>query len=176
MRQLDRQAVYEFVNVEIVKFHQARLARLEKISLKEILKKKNPYLFRAKNILTANELVPSILDAFLSSSEEKLFGDFLEQLAIFVSQETCDGKKSTAQGIDLEFDRDGIRYLVSIKSGPNWGNSSQYRKLEDDLKRGVQVQRQAQSGLHIQPVLGMCYGKRATSDTGVYLKLIIRVN
>ena len=31
-------------------------------------------------------------------------------------------------GIDLEFDKDGVRYIVTIKSGPNWGNSSQIGK------------------------------------------------
>jgi len=161
METVDRQAVCDFVNREIVRFHQARLRRLEEISLTEVLRKKNPYLFRAKNMLTASELVRAILDAFLSSSEEKLFGDFLEQLALFISQQTCGGIKSSAQGIDLEFDREGTHYLVSIKSGPNWGNSSQYARLEEDFKRAVKVQRQAHLAARIQPVLGICYGNTA---------------
>jgi hypothetical protein len=172
MKPLDRQAVFDFVNVEIVKFHNARLDRLARISLTEVLRKKNPYLFRAKNMLTAGDLVRAILDAFLSSSEEKLFGDFLESLAVFISGQTCDGKKSTAEGLDLEFDQAGTRYLISIKSGPNWGNSSQVRRLEENFKRAVVVQRQAHSGLTIQPVLGICYGRSATSDRGVYLRIM----
>ncbi|MEJ2148173.1 MAG: PmeII family type II restriction endonuclease [Chloroflexota bacterium] len=172
MKPLDRQAVFDFVNVEIVHFHNARLDRLARISLSEVLRKKNPYLFRAKNMLSAGDLVRAILDAFLSSSEEKLFGDFLESLAIFVSGQTCDGKKSTAEGLDLEFDHEGVRYLVSIKSGPNWGNSSQVRRLEDNFKRAVIVQRQSQSRLTIQPVLGICYGRAATRDRGAYLRIM----
>jgi hypothetical protein len=172
MEAFDRQTVYDFVNVEIVKFHDARLARLENLNLKEVLRKKNPYLFRAKNLLTAGQLIPAILDAFLSSSEEEIFGKFLEQLAIFISGQTCGGRKSSAEGVDLEFDLDGIRYIVSIKSGPNWGNSSQYRRLEENFRRAVVVQRQAQPALHIQPVLGICYGRTATRDKGLYRKIV----
>ncbi len=171
MRKLDREALGDFVSREIVQFHEARLARLEKISLREVLRKKNPYLFRAKNVTTAGELVEGIMDAFLSSSEEKIFGDFLEELAIFVSQQTSGGRKSSAEGIDLEFDRAGTRYLVSIKSGPNWGNSSQYRALRANFKQAIVVQRQGRHGLHVRAVLGMCYGKRRPSDTGDYVRL-----
>lgn len=77
--------VCEFVNENIVDFHQRRISSLENLSLQTLLKK-NPYLFKAKNITTANELITGLLDAFLSSSEEKLFGDFLEELAVFLLQ------------------------------------------------------------------------------------------
>lgn len=171
MNALERQAMCDFANREIVKFHESRLARLRRISLDEILRKKNPYLFRAKNLADASELVSVILDAFLSSSEEELFGSFLEELAIFVSEQTCGGRKSSAAGIDLEFDRDGIRYLVAIKSGPNWGNSSQYRRLESDFKAATIVQRQSHRAVHIRAVLGICYGRLPTKDTGVYTRI-----
>jgi len=132
MRKLKNNDVRKFVNNNIVTFHEARTKILTELNLKKIIKKKNPYLFKAKNITVASDFIKTILDAFLSSSEEKLFGDFLEELAIFISTKTCDGKKSSATGIDLEFDNKNIHYLVSIKSGPNWGNNSQQRKQEED--------------------------------------------
>ena len=95
----------DFVNINIEKFHNNKLKTLSDINLKNILKKKNPYLFKAKNITLASDFITEILDAFLSSSEEKLFGDFLEELAIFISASTCGGRKSSATGIDLEFDK-----------------------------------------------------------------------
>lgn len=171
MSTLDRQSVYEFANQEIGNFHDTRLALLDKLKLRDVIKKKNPYLFRAKNILNASDLIKSMLDARLSSSEEKLFGDFLERLAIFISQQVANGRKSSAKGIDLEFERDTIRYLIAIKSGPKWGNSSQYQSLEANFKAAVKVQRQAQSGLHIQPVLGICYGSTQRVDNGLYVKI-----
>ncbi len=83
IKKLDHKALIDFANAEIVKFHNSRVARLEEVQLHDVLKKKNPYLFRAKDIVGAPGLVSSILDAFLSSSEEELFGTFLEELAIF---------------------------------------------------------------------------------------------
>lgn len=41
------------------------------------------------------------------------------------------GRKAGIDGIDLDFDKYGQRYLVAIKSGPNWGNDSQIKKLID---------------------------------------------
>lgn len=169
---LDKQAVEEFVNYEIVRsFHNLRLAALEGVNLYDVLKKKNPYLFRAKNIQTASELIGSMLDARLSSSEEKIFGDFLEKLAIFVSQQTSNGRKSSAKGIDLEFDREDTLYLVSIKSGPNWGNSSQYQALRQNFQNAIRVQRQADRNKAIRAILGICYGKTRTTDNGAYIKI-----
>jgi hypothetical protein len=143
---------------------------LAALSLKDVLKKKNPYLFRAKHLVTASELVSSIMDAFLSSSEEKLFGDFLEDLAIFVSEQCCHGRKSSAEGLDLEFVREGTRHLVSIKSGPNWGNSSQYRALKAAFKRALIVQAQRHDGLQAQAVLGICYGRTRSTYNGEYYR------
>ncbi len=169
MRSLDREGLFQFVNENIDSFHESRLQILNRIDLKKVLKSKNPYLFAVKNLQTPDDLIRSMLDALLSSSEEKVFGDFLEALAIFVSQQTCDGRKSSAAGIDLEFDNEGVRYLAAIKSGPNWGNSSQYQSLRENFKRAMIVQNQARSGLRIQAVLGMCYGKRRDSDAGHYI-------
>ena len=171
MSQLNRAELCDYVNSKIVHFHQARLARIEKIKLREILRKKNPYLFRAKNVLKAGELIDGIMDAFLSSSEEKLFGDFLEELAIHISAQSCGGRKSPAQGLDLEFQRANKLYLVSIKSGPNWGNSSQYTALRQAFRKAKSVLGQAHSGVWLQPVLGICYGRTRYSDNGDYIKL-----
>jgi hypothetical protein len=75
------------------------------------------YLFKAKNIRTAPELITGLLDAFLSSSEEKLFGDFLEELAIFIAGKTYKGHKSSASGVDLEFFKNDIHYMTLLQKG-----------------------------------------------------------
>ena len=51
-----------------------------------------------------------------------------------------DGRKSSAEGIDLEFERDTIYYLVSIKSGPNWGNSGQIKKMVQNFAKARRIQ------------------------------------
>ncbi len=172
MEKLDVNEINDFVNKNISMFHQNKLKSLQSINLKDVLKKKNPYLFKAKNIAVASDLVTSILDAFLSSSEEKHFGDFLEELAIFISGKTCKGRKSAATGVDMEFVNQETHYLVSIKSGPNWGNSSQQNKQESDFQIATKVLKQSKRSLNVQPVLGICYGKVRTSYLRGYLKVV----
>lgn len=171
MNSLNLNDVRDYVNETVVDFHQRRLKSLEELKLEKLLTK-NPYLFKAKNLLTANALIEDLLSAFLSSSEEKLFGDFLEGLAVFVAQKTCGGHKSTAQGVDLEFFNNETHYIVSIKSGPNWGNSSQQDKLEQDLKTAVARLKQSKRSSNIQPVLGICYGKTKTTFLRGYMKIV----
>src|SRR5262245_9662677 len=109
MKSLNLDEVREYVNGNIVDFHQRKIKSLEELRLKKLLTK-NPYLFKAKNISPAGELITNLLEAFLSSSEEKLFGDFLEGLAICVAERTCNGHKSTAPGVDLEFFNKRVHY------------------------------------------------------------------
>jgi len=171
MKPLRLDEVREYVNETIVDFHQRKIKSLEELRLEKLLTK-NPYLFKAKNITTAGELITNLLEAFLSSSEEKLFGDFLEGLAVFIAQNTCNGHKSTAPGVDLEFFNKKAHYVVSVKSGTNWGNSSQHNKLEQDLKKAVARVKQLKRGMNVQPVVGICYGKTKTSYVRGYLKAV----
>lgn len=172
MESIDSLTLNTFVNENIEIFHGSKLRILKNLDLRKVLKSKNPYLFKAKNITVASDLVKDVLDAYLSSSEEKLFGDFLECLTIFVSQKAYNGKKSAAAGIDLEFFKDNVHYIVSIKSGPSWGNSSQQKKQELDFQTAVKVLKQSNHILNVQPVLGICYGKTRTSYIRGYLKVV----
>jgi len=162
--------VSEYVKENIGSFHKARLERIKTLKLNTILRRKNPYLFKAKNILLAQDLVRILLDAYLSSQEEAIFGGFLEGLAIFINKKVYGGWKSSAQGIDLEFDKDGTRFIIAIKSGPNWGNSSQIRKMKDDFRKAQKTLRTSNSNLHIVAVNGCCYGRDSKPDKGDYFK------
>lgn len=145
---------------------------LNSIDFYELLKKKNPYLFKAKNILTAQELILSFLNARLSSSEEEIFGKFLENLAVFVAQRTLDAHKSASTGVDLEYTKNGKRFLVTVKSGLNWGNADQWRALENNFKNAMKVLRQSKHIDEIQCVAGCCYGKaRTTVKKGFVLQV-----
>jgi hypothetical protein len=162
--------VGQYVEQNIGSFHRGRLDSLRKLKLNKVLERKNPYLFKARNILLAQDLVRILLDAYLSSQEETIFGNFLEGLAIFVNQKVYGGWKSSTQGIDLEFEKDNVRYIIAIKSGPNWGNSSQIRKMQDDFRRAKQTIRTSNSNLHVIAVNGCCYGRNAKPDRGDYYK------
>lgn len=101
-----------------------------------------------------------------------MFGGFLEGLAIYICNQVYQGNKSSAEGIDLEFEKDSSRYIVSIKSGPNWGNSSQIKKMQDNFRKAKRILgTNISSSIKVIAVNGCCYGKDNTPDKGEYLKL-----
>lgn len=142
----------------IAPFYNVRLNNLRELHLQSVLKRKNPYLFKAKNIELAGELVKSIVDAFLSSQEETIFGNLLEGFAIYVSKSLYGGFKSELKSIDLEFERDGIYYVVGIKSGTSWGNSDQVNRMRDNFKTAKQLLRE-DGHKEVVAVNGCIYGK-----------------
>lgn len=165
METLDKEALKAFVSENIDSFHASRLRKLEETKLSELLRKKNPYLFKAKNLNTASDLVRDLLEAVLYASEEKFMGDFLERLALFVVTKLWNGQKSSSEGIDLEFRKNAKRYLVSVKSGPNWGNSSSVKKQRENFHKAYSVIRQQSPDEAVELVLGICYSKKRTSYT-----------
>lgn len=86
MKKSPYQGYYDYLaNHVVTPFYNVRLNNLNSLHLKSVLKRKNPYLFKAKNIELAGDLVKGIVDAFLSSQEEALFGNLLEGFAVHVS-------------------------------------------------------------------------------------------
>lgn len=166
-----RKEIIKYIEEKISSFHQKRISSLDTLKLKEILKRKNPYLFKAKYILTAEQLIKGLVDAHISSNEETIFGDWLEGLAIFINEKVYGGWKSGITGIDLEFNNEKVRNIVTIKSGPNWGNSSQIIKMKNDFKTAMRTLRTSNSQLIIKAVNGCCYGRDNKYDKGDYFKL-----
>lgn len=167
MSLISKKHLTDFIERSVPSFHQNRLENLAGLKLEKVLGRKNPYLFKAKHIENAGGLVKQLLDAHLSSQEETVFGDFLESLAIFLCLKTYGGRKSTTEGIDLEFERDGKRYIVSIKSGPHWGNSQQIKRMRDNFRQAKRIAKDPS----LIAVNGCCYGRDTKYDKGDYLKL-----
>lgn len=170
MKKIDLKDVSKYVEENIGIFHQKRIQGLSSLKISSILKRKNPYLFKAKNVLTAEQIIKNLLDAHISSNEETIFGDWLEGFAIFINSIALNGRKSGIIGIDLEFDKDGTRNIVTIKSGPNWGNSSQISKMVSDFNIAKKTLRTSNSSLSIVAVNGCCYGRDNKPDKGSYFK------
>jgi hypothetical protein len=170
MKQLIIKDVTQYVEAHISIFHEKRIKSLDNLKLDKILKRKNPYLFKAKHTTTSEQIVRGIVDAHISSNEETIFGDWLEGLAIFINGKEYDGRKSGIPNIDLEFDKDNVRYIITIKSGPNWGNSSQIAKMISDFKIAKKTLRTSNSKLNITAINGCCYGIDNNPDKGDYFK------
>ncbi len=145
----------QLIGEHLHEFYQRRMLRLEKLELKQILKRKNPYLFKAVGALNANEIVAGILAAYLSSSDEGIFGDaFFEPIAKAVSG----GVVSPSEGVDIAIETPTVYKAISVKSGPNPFNSSQ-RKRQDDEFRALR-QRLTKLGKQFDPILGHAYGQQ----------------
>lgn len=170
MEKLNLRDVSHYVEQNIGLFHQKRIQSLDELKLSQVLKRKNPYLFKAKYVLTAEQIINGLVDAHISSNEETIFGDWLEGLAIFINDKVYSGWKSGITGIDLEFDNNGTRNIVTIKSGPNWGNSSQIKKMKLDFNTAKKALRTSNSQLNIVAVNGCCYGRDNRPDKGEYFK------
>ena len=163
MTKLNQEEVSNFITDNVMRpFYEVRLEKLSTLNLQSILKRKNPYLFKAKNIETSGELVKYILDAFLSSQEETIFGNLLESLAIFVCEKAYGGHKAeqgVLKSVDLEFVRDNIYYIVGIKSGPNWGNKDQVDRMKINFRFAKRLLKKNGVKKEIVAVNGCIYGK-----------------
>ena len=162
---LDYDVLHSFATTQVIEpYYDRQKATLLGLTLtrgKGLLRRKNPYLFRAKNIQTSGEFVQYALDAFLSSSEETMFGNLLEGLAIYICGQVYGGYKATPKvmpSIDLVFARDGNCYVVGIKSGPNWGNNDQLRAMARNFKAAKALLRERGEKLPIIGVNGCMYG------------------
>ena len=152
-----------FISKEVITpFYEVRVQKLKELTFNGVMKRKNPYLFKAKNIQTAEELIRYILDAYLSSQEETIFGDLMEGLAIFVCNKAFNGHKAKQvkfKSIDLIFKRDDKKHIVGIKSGPNWGNSDQIGRMKTNFKVARKILKKEGEQLKIVAINGCMYGK-----------------
>lgn len=170
MNKLDFSEILVKINTGMIVYNDRRLEFLKKITFDGLLNN-NAYLMAVMELYSAEEIIAKLLDNCLISAEEVFINDFLKDLAIFIASQTCNGYKSTAPGVDLEFFNRDVHYIVSVKSGWNWGNSSQQRKLEEDLRNAAARLKQAHRSANVQTVLGICYGKSKTTYLRGYLKI-----
>ena len=163
MYNLNQEELRVFISERIITpFYEIRIQKLKELTFDGVMKRKNPYLFNAKNIHTAGEMIRYILDAFLSSQEETIFGDLMESLAIFVCSKVFNGYKAEQikfKSIDLIFKRDNKKYIVGIKSGPNWGNSDQINRMKTNFKSARKILKIEGEELKIIAINGCIYGK-----------------
>ena len=116
----DEKAVYGAMSVALTEFYTSLTKKLDTIDIDKILKRKNPYLYRAKGINNASQIVEGILSAYVSSSEETIFGNsFFEPLAIVLSG----GQKAVTEGVDITVDKENIIYSIAVKSGTSVFNA-----------------------------------------------------
>lgn len=146
-------------------FYSALIEKIDAINIKDILKSKNPYLYRAKSVQTAPELIESILQAFVSSSEETIFGNcFFEPIALAASG----GVKSTTEGVDIDMDfpEKNVRYSIAVKSGTSVFNGDSKKRQEENFARAARTARTSGGDISIKAIVGYAYGIKNETGRG----------
>ena len=141
-----------------VTFTTPIIEKLSNLKMREIVRRKNPYLYRASGVSTCEELVNRAFTEYTSTLGENYFGSFFESVARIISG----GVKPASGGeIDLDVRRDNDAYLYTIKSGPGGYNSSIEAKARLDL--GHAEQRLRQDRVTTYKKMAYAYGRRKTS-------------
>lgn len=151
-------------------FYKRRQAKLSELKLLEILRRKNPYLYRARGVKSAAEIVQEMLEAFVTSSDEGIFGDcFFEPLAKWAAMESNnDGTgrvivtTAEAPSVDVII-QDAVSYIaVAVKSGTSVFTHMSRQKQEEDF--ASLRARVAKLKKHYEPVVAYCYGRKAQRE------------
>ena len=154
--ELTADEIIALADKNIIGFYDRRIEAIKKANIDEVLKRKNPYLYKALGFTTAEEIVRELLTAYSISSYEGIFGDgFFEPLA----EELCGGIKSVSKGTDIEVDVDGIRTVYAIKSGTNVFNSSS-KSAQITAFNEARKRLQKNKTKSFDPVVGYGYGNK----------------
>lgn len=151
----DEEKVMEAIGIALTDFYTSLTNTLNHIDVDKILKRKNPYLYRAKGICSAGQIVDGILAAYVSSSEETVFGNtFFEPIALVVSG----GQKAVTEGVDITVDKDNTIYSIAVKSGTSVFNADSRKRQEQNFQSAQKRAQQAHKAF--LPVVGYGYGKK----------------
>ena len=105
----NEEAIVEAIAVALDNFYTNLIKKVDSLNIKAVMKRKNPYLFRAKAMNGAAQIIDAILAAFVSSSEETIFGNvFFEPIATAAAQ----GQKALPHS--------NSRFVALLLSPPLW--------------------------------------------------------
>lgn len=157
---------------EAIEEFSGKLKNKLQLPPEKIITRKNPFLFRVRVVSSVHEYAGMVIDAHLSSSEETMFGNVLEKIAVTVCEYAKDGRKSGIPNIDLEYDQGQTRTIMQIKSGTNWGNSNQHNALKATFATATKVLRQGSPNLNVRCIEGICYGRSEIKDKGTHVRIV----
>lgn len=159
----DEQAVIQAIASALETFYVTLIERIDGLNIQKVMKRKNPYLYRAKAMQSAAEIVDSVLTAFVSSSEETIFGNcFFEPIALAASG----GNKALAEGIDIMINDNETNTIsaIAVKSGPSVFNADSKKRQEQNFIAASKLAQQAKA--RYEAYIGYCYGKKKESGRG----------
>lgn len=153
------------VSVLLTTLYGKRFNVLSELKLERLLQK-NPYLYCSLGLNNPSDFIEQVLIAFVSSSDETVFGnDFFEPLAIWAAEEADQhgqGNRTVTVGAgagqDIAIETVAAYYAISVKSGKNIFNaqSNKGQNAEFDELRA----RLKKLNKQFVPVIGYGYGRK----------------
>jgi len=161
---LDPEKLEELIKKCLNDFYERRFETLKTLKLRQVLKRKNPYLFKALGTEQASEIIKKVLEAYISSSDETIFGNvYFEQIARNLPNIAV----SNAKGVDLIVEEERVIHAYALKSGPNPYNASQKERQNTEFlelkNRLMKLQKQ------FDPVLAYAYGRKKRASGGKWI-------
>lgn len=159
----DEEIVTQAISLALDTFYKSLINKIDELDIVKVMRRKNPYLYRAKAMENASEIVESVLSATVSSSEETIFGNcFFEPIAIAAAG----GNKALAEGIDIMIQKDDINtiYAVAVKSGPSVFNADSKKRQEQNFLAASKLAQQARA--RFVALIGYSYGKKKDVGRG----------
>jgi hypothetical protein len=142
-----KKVVEKYIKSKLPEFVSNLVSSIEKKTLNELLRRKNPYLMAAKGISKPQDLAEELLISNLQKSEQTIFGSWMEKLAQYLCANVHNNTPNanlTGQ-IDIQFQlpkvNDKNRYMIlAIKSKKGWANSSQRKQIHLDFDNFCRAQ------------------------------------
>ena len=161
----DEEKVKNAIVTALDDFYSSLINKIDALDIKIIMKSKNPYLYRAKSMQTSAEIIESILQAFVSSSEETIFGNcFFEQIAITA----CGGTKSATKGIDIELHdtENNMKFFIAVKSGTSIFNADSMKRQGENFEEAQRTLRTSGGRIGFSAIVGYAYGAKEETGRG----------
>lgn len=162
-RNYDEKLVVKAISGALQDFYDSLIKSIDGLDLSKVLRKKDPYLYRAKAMNRAEDIVEAILSAYVSSSEETIFGNvFFEPIAKAVTG----GQKALAEGIDLMVEDKVMNtvHAIAVKSGPNVFNADSKKRQEENF---IAASKLAKQGRYMyDAIIGYSYGRKHITERG----------
>jgi hypothetical protein len=149
-----------------LEYYDALLHKLADLDADSLIKSANPFklqLDKAAGLDVGENLIVSKLNESIETS----LGNMFEQLAIGINRIAFGGSKAPAGGFDLTFfsitdeEDEENYYLVAVKSGTRWANSSSGDQLISRFKTAAaSLKTSGGRGVrrNVYPVCGCAYG------------------
>lgn len=160
----DEAIIIESIAKALENFYGNLVSKMDALHIKDVMRRKNPYLYRAKAMQSAAEIVESVLSAYVSSSEETIFGNcFFEPIAIAASG----GSKALAEGIDVmvEDKENNTITAYAVKSGTAVFNADSKKRQEQNFVASSKLAQQAKA--RFEAIIGYGYGKKRDTGRGM---------